>query len=190
MRSALVVVGASLGGVSALRKVLGALPAGFGVPVVVVQHRLAEGGDELRRALQEACTLPVCEAEDKQELRPGAVYLAPADYHLLVELGHLSLSTEEPVHYSRPAVDPLFESAAEAYGKGVVGVVLTGSNSDGAAGAARIAAAGGKVVVQDAAEAERPEMPWAAGMAVGEPIVLRLGEIAGYLRRLAAEEER
>lgn len=167
MRPAVIVVGCSLGGLRALGILLGGLPAGFPVPLVLVQHRGKESDDALRRVLAAQCPLSLSEPMDKEPLESGHVYIAPADYHLLVDGDHLALSTEAPVHYARPSIDVLFESAAESCGPGVVGVVLTGANHDGAAGAARIQERGGRVVVQDPASAESRPMPAAALAATG-----------------------
>lgn len=162
MREGLVVMGASLGGLAAIRTVFQSLPADFPLPVVLVQHRRPSEDDSLREALAARSSLPVVEAEDKMPLEAGRAYLAPAAYHLLVEPGHLALSTEGPVRHSRPSIDVSFESAADAYGPGALAVVLTGSTDDGASGAAHVRARGGKVVAQDPATAESPVLPRAA----------------------------
>ena len=159
----LIVMGGSWGGMRALSTVLEALPAGFELPLVVAQHRpVTHGTDMLEQVLARSSKLDVVAATDKEPLTPGRVYVAPADYHLLVEPGHLALSSDAPVEFSRPSIDVLFESAADTYGSRTVGVLLTGANQDGAAGLARIATAGGFTVVQDPATAERPDMPAAA----------------------------
>ena len=185
----LVVVGASWGGLRAVRVLLGALPGGFGAPVVVVQHRSNESHPTALRELLGASTaLGVREIEDKQPLESGWVYLAPPDFHSLVEGDHLELSVEAAVSHSRPSIDVLFESAAEARRDGCVGVVLTGANADGAAGLARIAELGGVAIVQDPESAERAEMPRAALGAVPRARVVRLEEIAGLLIELCGVE--
>ena len=163
MSCGLVVIGGSWGGLVAVRTVLAVLPDDYGVPVVVVLHRSAhawEGG--LISALEQDVRLPVVEADDKAMLRPGTVYIAPADYHLLVEGDHLALSLEAPVRYSRPSIDVLFESAAASYGDQLVAVLLTGANDDGSRGIAEVKRRGGRTFVQDPSTAERPEMPAAA----------------------------
>ena len=158
-----VVIGSSWGGMQALTAVLSALPEGFGSPVVVAQHRHKDSRpDLLATLLMPACRCPINDADDKQPLEPGHVYIAPPDYHLIVEKGHLELSVDEPVAYSRPSIDVLFESAADAYGAGVVAVVLTGANDDGANGIRRVRERGGVTVAQAPETAERPEMPRAA----------------------------
>ena len=182
----IVVIGTSAGGLDALHRVLGALPAGFPAPVVVVQHRQAGTADLLSELLDRRCALPVAEAEDKAELVPGRVLVAPGGYHLLVERGSVALSVDEPVKFSRPAIDVTFESAADAYGSDVVAVVLTGANDDGAEGLAAVRRAGGFTVVQDPATAERAEMPEAARLAARPQAVLGLDEIGPLVARLAA----
>ncbi|MBN9162787.1 MAG: chemotaxis protein CheB [Myxococcales bacterium 68-20] len=183
MRPNVVVVGASAGGLRALEKVLGSLPPGFDVPIVAVQHRSRES-ELFATVIQGRIALPVREAEDKEALAAPGVYLAPPDYHLLLEPGGgLALSTDEPVSFSRPSIDVLFESAADTYGPGVLAVLLTGANHDGARGLTRIRAAGGVAIVQDPATAESPEMPAAAITRGAVDHVLSLGDIAGELVR-------
>jgi two-component system chemotaxis response regulator CheB len=172
----LAAIGCSWGGLTALTAVLGGLPEELDAAVVVAQHR-AEEESLLEALLQERSTLPLHEAEDKDELRPGRVYLAPPGYHLLVEKGTLSLSTDEPVQFARPSLDVLLESAADAYGPDCVGVVMTGASDDGAAGLAAVARNGGVAIVQDPAGAERPEMPRAALASVPSATVLPLERI-------------
>lgn len=185
-----VVVGASLGGLSALKVLLGGLNNEFRPPIVVVQHRALSARDALVDLLALATPLPVLEPYDKDGLEPGHVYIAPADYHLLVEPGRLALSTEAPLNHARPSIDVLFESAAEAYGPGVVGVVLTGSGQDAARGAARIKERGGVVLVQDPATADARAMPDAAIAATGVDRVLPLPELPRVLRDLCLERGR
>jgi two-component system chemotaxis response regulator CheB len=181
-RYALVAIGASLGGLAAIRVVLRPLPRELAAAVVVAQHRAPESHPTAFRDLLGAVTpLRVCEPVDKDSLRPGTVYLAPPDYHLLVEGGRLALSTDAPVQYARPSIDVLFESVAESYRDRSVGVVLTGANADGAKGLARLAELGGAAIVQDPATAECDEMPRAALAAVPDALVLPLGEIPSAL---------
>lgn len=158
----IVAIGCSMGGMHALGTILETLPADFPLPIVVVQHRYKTSNEGLPMFLSRHAKLDVVDAIDKQWIKSGTVYLAPANYHLLVERGELSLSVDEKVEYSRPSIDVLFESAADAYGSGAVGVVLTGANSDGAQGAVRIKKRGGFVIAQDPATAESPVMPQAA----------------------------
>jgi two-component system chemotaxis response regulator CheB len=186
-RIGLVAMGASWGGLHAVETVLGALPEDFGPPVVIAQHRQPGSGDGmLVRLLDARCSLTVCEPEDKQTLDSGNVLVAPPDYHLLVERGTVALSVDAPLNFSRPSIDVLFGSAADAYWERLVGVVLTGANADGALGLSQIAARGGIAIVQDPETAERREMPEAALWAVPEARVLQLEEIGPALAQLAA----
>ena len=189
-RVELVAIGASWGGLRAIETVLGALPADFGAAIAIAQHRQSGGRDGMLEQLLDArCALRVCEGEDKQALAPGVVVVAPADYHLLVEQGAVSLSVDEPLHFSRPSIDVLLSSAADAYGERAAGVVLTGANADGALGLARIAARGGVAIVQDPDTAERSEMPSAALWATPEARVLALEQIGPALVGLASARE-
>jgi two-component system, chemotaxis family, protein-glutamate methylesterase/glutaminase len=159
----LVVIGSSWGGLDALERLLAALPASFPAPVVIAQHRGPASGEGMFASLlRHNSGLPVADAEDKDRLEAGRVYVAPPDYHLLVERGSLALSVEAPVAFSRPSIDVLFESAADAYADRLVAVVLTGANEDGAEGLLRVKERGGFVIVQDPATAEQPAMPEAA----------------------------
>ena len=180
----MIVVGGSLGGFSAVQSILSLLPPQFQTPMAVVLHRNREPGSLLQEGLQRRCALPVVEVEDKEPIAPGRIYLGPPDYHLLVERTHFALSADEPVNYARPSIDVLFESAADAFGAAVIGVVLTGASHDGARGAARIQNRGGVVIVQDPARAERPEMPAAALAATRACQVQALDQIASTLLRL------
>ncbi len=179
-----VVIGASWGGLTALTHIFSQLPRDFSLPIAVVQHRGRETYETLTAVLQAKCSLVIREAEDKMPFIAPGVYLAPADYHLLIDEGHLALSTEEPVGFSRPSIDVLFDSAAATYGRHALGVVLTGANRDGSAGLARIHAAGGSAWVQDPLTAESPSMPEAALLSVPSAVVLSLEAIAPALVRL------
>jgi two-component system, chemotaxis family, protein-glutamate methylesterase/glutaminase len=182
---AIVVIGTSLGGFNALRVLFAGLPPEFPWPIAVVQHRRADSDDTLSTLLQRASALPVTEAKDKKVIRPGWIYLAPANYHLLIDQGTFALSTEAPVHYARPSIDLLFESAADTYGAKAIGVILTGASRDGAQGAARIKACGGVVVVQQPETAESRIMPAAAMAATEVDQVLPLSDMAAFLVRLS-----
>jgi two-component system chemotaxis response regulator CheB len=179
------VIGTSWGGLAALHQILAGLSSSFQLPIVVVQHRHKDSGHLLPRVLQDDTKLCVCEVEDKAPIVGGNVYIAPANYHVLVERGHLSLSTDDPVAFSRPSIDVTFISAADAYRQNVVGVVLTGANSDGARGLKRIADRGGLAMVQRPETAESPTMPAAALRAVPRARSLTLDEIAAVLSSLA-----
>jgi len=180
----IVVVGTSWGGLSALRELIVGFPGTLGVPIVVVQHRHKQSDHLLPTLLQDETPLCVCEVEDKAPMTAGNVYVAPADYHLLIEPGFFSLSMDEPVRFSRPSIDVTFQSAADAYGSRAVGVVLTGANADGAQGLRRIVARGGLGFVQTPATAESPTMPQAAIHAVPEARVMTIGEIATQIAAL------
>ncbi len=182
----ILVVGTSWGGLAALKELLSGFAADFALPIVVVQHRHKDSNQLLGALIQERTALQVTEVEDKTPIHPGAVYIAPPDYHLLVERGTLALSVDEPVRFSRPSIDVMFESAADAYGEHVVGVILTGANSDGALGLRRIAERGGVAVVQDPATAESPAMPAAALRAVSTARVMPIPEIVRFLSVLGA----
>lgn len=186
----LVVVGASWGGLHALSVLVGGLPAAFGAPVVVVQHRSRDAHSLLGELLQDHTPLPVCEIEDKQPIAAGRVYLAPADYHLLVEDGHFALTVDEAVRFSRPSIDVTFASAADSCGPRVVGVALTGANEDGASGLRRIVDRGGRALVQDPAGAEVRTMPAAAIRAVPTAEVLDLEEIPRRLVEIVSGRPR
>ncbi|AZL68316.1 MULTISPECIES: chemotaxis protein CheB [Pseudomonas] len=158
-----VVIGASAGGVSALFSVLGALPQGFAIPVICVLHLPDNRHSQLAEVLQRRLHRPVREACDKAQIEAGLIYVAGPRYHLSVEQDlTLSLSQEEPVHFSRPAIDYLFASAADAYGPGLLGILLTGANEDGARGLLQIKQRGGRTVVQDPRDAQVALMPEAA----------------------------
>lgn len=158
-----VVIGASAGGLTALTALLKDLPAGFPLPVMVVQHRAKDERTLLEEVLQMKCRIRICQVEEKDPIRSGTVYFAPPDYHLLVESDRtFSLTCDEFVNYSRPSIDLLFESAADVYRERLAGIILTGSNKDGAAGIRAIARKGGLTIAQDPTDADFKEMPQAA----------------------------
>lgn len=178
----LVVVGCSLGGMHALQTIIAGLPKEFCLPIVVAQHRHRRSNEGLPAALRRTTHLKVVDADDKQWIKPGTMYLAPADYHLLVDKGgELTLSVDDAVRFSRPSIDVLFESAADAYGAALLAVILTGANEDGTRGAARVKRRGGTVVAQDPATAEAPAMPKAAIDAGVVDQILPLDQIASFL---------
>jgi two-component system, chemotaxis family, protein-glutamate methylesterase/glutaminase len=180
----LVAIGCSMGGMHALQTIFQTLPPDFPLPITVVQHRYKTSNEGLPQFLRRHSQLNVVDTVDKEWIKPGTVYLAPANYHLLVERGELSLSVDEAVAYSRPSIDVLFESAADAYGSGVIAVVLTGANSDGARGAVRIRKRGGFIIVQDPKTAESPAMPQAAVDATRVDRILPLDRIGPFLVEL------
>lgn len=216
----IVVVGTSLGGLQALTVLLANLPQSFPLPVVIVQHRHKSSQDRLSDFLQQQSALQITEAEDKEPIAPGRVYLAPADYHLLIESPRewqqnvsendftswervalepmhnskspivcrgtptFALSTEGPVCYARPSIDVLFESAADAFGEKVIGIILTGANSDGSEGLAKIKAEGGLTFVEEPASALCRTMPASAIANVEVDWILPLSKIAPCLVNL------
>jgi two-component system chemotaxis response regulator CheB len=182
----IVVVGTSWGGLAALRILVGGLPKEFMMAVTLVQHRHKDSDHLLRVLLQERSALEVCEVEDKMPIEHGRIYVAPPDYHTLVEPGHFSLSTEAPVRFSRPSIDVTFSSAADSYAHRTVGIVLTGANADGAEGLRCISDRGGMAIVQDPATAESKVMPEAASRMVSRAKVMPLGEIVSFLAALPA----
>ncbi|MBA3348579.1 MAG: chemotaxis protein CheB [Actinobacteria bacterium] len=177
-----IAIGASWGGLRAVSALLGDLSADVDATIVLAQHR---GSDAhrgvLEGLLQQHVQRPVTEPDDKEPLERCHVYVAPADYHLLVENGHFALTTDNRVQHSRPSIDVLFESVAASYRERAIGIVLTGANSDGAAGLAAIKATGGVAIVQDPSTAERRTMPDAAIAATEADAVLELEEIPKFL---------
>lgn len=182
----LVVIGASLGGLAALQTLLSGLPEGFSVPIAVAQHRRPDNDSRLPALLAKKTPLRVKEPDDKEAIERGTVYLAPADYHLLVErAGAFALSVDGPVSFARPSIDVLFESAAAAYGRRLAAVLLTASSDDGAAGMAAVAEAGGVTVVEDPASAASPVAVLAALARTRVQHVLPIVEIGPLLGGLA-----
>lgn len=185
-----VVIGVSAGGLKALSTLVPYLPADFPLPVLVVQHVLGGSDSFLSEYLNGLSAVRVKEAEDKEQLERGTVYLAPPDYHMLVEEdGTISLSVDPKVNYSRPSIDVLFESAAFALGPGCIGIVLTGANRDGARGLAKIKNYGGLAIVQSPVTAEFPAMPSAALQEVQADYTLPLEQIGQLLQELGRETE-
>lgn len=181
----LVVAGASLGGLQALRTLLAALPADFPAALAIVQHRAMEESGELATLLGQAGALPAGFPLDKERILAGRVYIAPPNYHLLVEGDHFAFSLDAPENYSRPSIDVLFESAADSRGAGVTGIVLTGTGHDGARGLAAIHRRGGLALVQSPGEASAPEMPLAALAAVPAARQLTIREMGAWLAGMA-----
>lgn len=187
MRYDVIAIGASWGGLQAVGTVLEGIPVEIDQPIVVAQHRSAESArGVLESLLQRHSGRPVVEPGDKEPIEPAHVYVAPADYHLLVEDGRFALSVEARVQFARPSIDVLFESVAEGYRDRAIGVVLTGANADGAAGLAAIKRNGGVAIVQDPATATRKAMPEAAIAASVADAVLPLEEIGPFLLGLCA----
>jgi two-component system chemotaxis response regulator CheB len=186
----IVVIGASYGGLSALQAMLPELAPGFPLPVVIAQHRKRDGDDGLCEFLRKRSRLPFTEPNDKDAVEGGRVYLAPRDYHLLIEKSIFALSTESPVGFARPSIDVLFESAAEAYQKRAIGVILTGANRDGARGLAKIKSFGGLAIVEDPQSAASRSMPDAAIASTEVDHILPLSEIAPFLNELCHPSQR
>lgn len=186
-----IVVGASAGGIAALRELLGGLSPQLRTPVIIVLHSAASDHHGLALSLGRGCPLPVAEAVERARIEPGHIYIAPPGYHLLVERNErFALSVDDRVCYVRPAADVLFESAADVWRGGTVGVVLTGANEDGAKGLATIRSRRGIAIVQEPGDAESPEMPAAALRLAGADHVVPLAGIAGLINRLAGVEAR
>lgn len=178
----IIAIGASWGGLAAVSTLLVGLSADVEATIVVALHRGPESSrGRLESLLQRSARRPVSEPDDKEPVERRHVYVAPADYHLLVEDGRFALSTDSRVQYARPSIDVLFESVADAYRERAIGIVLTGLNEDGAAGLASIKERGGVAIVQDPSTAERREMPDAAVAATSADAVLPLAEIPNFL---------
>ena len=182
----LVVIGCSWGGFQGLRRLFSDLPADFPIPIVVVQHRLAQANDGLDASMQSASAIPIMDVTDKEPLVGGVIYLAPSDYHTIIDGKSLALSTEDAVNFARPSIDVLFETAANSYGGSLIAVILTGANDDGAQGLRRVKELGGYTIVQDPGSAVRREMPDAALAQVRPDFVAPLEEIGPHLVQLCA----
>ncbi|MBN1199046.1 MAG: chemotaxis protein CheB [Bacteroidales bacterium] len=181
-----IVIGSSAGGLHALKQIFSGLDASFSLPVIVVQHMSADTENYLPHYLNSLNTVKVKEADEKETPQPGVAYVAPPNYHLLMEADKtFTLSVEERVNYARPSIDVLFETAAEVYREKLIGIILTGANSDGALGLKRIKEMGGLAVVQDPAEAESVAMPRSAIEHVSVDHVLKLNDIAIFLNHLS-----
>ncbi|MBN2614119.1 MAG: chemotaxis protein CheB [Bacteroidales bacterium] len=188
-----IVMGTSAGGLSALKKMLPGFPADFPCPVLVVQHISPQSDSYLIKMLDELCPMKVKEAVDTEQIESGTIYFAPPDYHLLVETDRsMSLTVDEKVNYSRPSIDVLFETAAEAYGENLIGIILTGANADGAVGLLKIKNYGGYTMVQDPNDAENAVMPEKAMRMVLPDQVLTIDEMVPFLLKMnyhASEKE-
>lgn len=185
-----IVIGASLGGVDALRPLLSALTL-RAPPVLVVVHIPRQRPSLLAKIFNGYSTVTVREAVDKMPMLPGEVYFAPPDYHLLAERGpSVALSIDDPVQFCRPSIDVLFESAADVHGAGLIGIVLTGSNDDGAAGLDAVRRVGGTAVVQDPRSAIGPTMPAAALARVPDATVATLDQLASWLATIVMKDSK
>ena len=186
-----IVMGVSAGGVHALDQMLPCFPAGFPLPLIIVQHVYPQAENRIVGLFDDRCRLHVKEAEEKEPIQAGTVYFAPPNYHLLIEEDRtFSLSTEERVNFARPSIDVLFDTALDTYGHRLVGVIMTGANRDGSAGLRRIKERGGLTIVQDPKDAESDAMPKAALAATEVDHVLTLKEIGPFLVRLSGDQSR
>jgi len=183
-----VVIGASAGGLHALTQLFEALPGNYPLPVMVVQHRSKDERGLLEEILQERCDIRVQQADEKESIKNGTVYIAPPDYHLLVGSDMaFSLTTDEKVNFARPSIDVLFETAAEVYKEKLIGIILTGANNDGSKGMETINRFNGFTIAQDPKEAEFPAMPKSAINGRSVKSVLTLAEIKNFLLEQATE---
>jgi two-component system, chemotaxis family, protein-glutamate methylesterase/glutaminase len=185
----IVVVGTSTGGLKAVQTLLSGLPPTFPLPIVIVQHRGKVSDDGLCEFLGELSNLPVTEPEDKEPLLTGHVYLAPRDYHLLIQNGGFALSIDAPEAFARPSIDVLFESAADEFQERTIAVILTGANRDGARGLEAIKSRGGLTVVENPESAACGEMPAAAIQRTQPDWIVPLHELAPLLCRLAKDHK-
>jgi two-component system, chemotaxis family, protein-glutamate methylesterase/glutaminase len=180
-----VVIGSSAGGLQALTAILELLPAKYPLPIIIVQHRSRDKKDLLEDVLQHRCKINIKQADEKEKIENGFVYIAPPDYHLLIENDFtFSLSFDEQVRYSRPSIDVLFESAADVYGSTLIGIILTGANNDGSAGISAIKKCNGLTIAQNPQEAAFPVMPLAAIETKTVTYIWTLSEIQKFLLNL------
>lgn len=185
----LIVIGGSAGSLEVVLKLVPALPARLSAAIVIVTHRKASSEDILVELLQAKSGWPVKEAEEKEPIRPNTIYIAPSDYHLLLEKDHtFSLDVSEKVNYSRPSIDATFESAAEVYGPALLAILLSGANADGVEGMKRVKALGGRCAVQDPATADVDYMPRQAMEQVAIDAIVPATGFAGYIKGLFAQE--
>lgn len=181
-----IVIGASAGALEALSTLLPGLPRNYPLPILVVVHIRPDRQSVMADLFAAKCAMPVREAQDKEPAAPGTIYFAPPDYHMLVERDHtIALSSDEPVFFSRPAIDVLFESAADAWGETLTAIVLSGANQDGAQGLAAVDAQGGTTIVQSPGTAYAATMPQAAITACPRALVMSLDDIRAHLHHLA-----
>lgn len=180
----IVVIGVSAGGFEALNYLVTEFQGKLMVPIIVVQHRTADNDSYLVNHLNILSKVSVNEVNDKEPIVSGKLYIAPADYHVLIEQDYsFSLSKDRRINHARPSIDVLFETAAQVYKESCLGIILTGKNGDGAKGLLEVVKAGGKAIVQDPQTAGAPEMPTAAMQAVPNASILKLDQIAKYLGR-------
>ena len=184
-----IVIGVSSGGMNALKIISSTLPAHFNLPIIIVQHLSAHSDSHWIKLLNEKSLLNIKEADEKDTIEKGNIYIAPPNYHLLIEKDKtFSLTIDERVNFARPSIDVLFESAAEAYTNKLIGIVLTGSNSDGTKGIKRIKDCGGLAIIQDPETAESEYMPKSAIAAIVPDYILPLENIIELLIQLDQQE--
>lgn len=180
-----IVIGVSAGGMNALNFIFSVLPSGFSIPIIIVQHVSARSDNDWTKLLNDKSNLTIKEADEKEKIETGNVYIAPANYHLMIENDKtFSLTIDEYVNFARPSIDVLFESAAEAYKNKLIGIVLTGANNDGTKGIKRIKECGGLAIIQDPKTAESSTMPASAIAAIQPDYILSLEKIVQLLVKL------
>ena len=186
-----IVIGVSSGGMNALNYIFSTLPADFSIPIIIVQHVSARSDNEWINLLNDKSNLTIKEADEKEKIEGGNAYIAPANYHLMIEKDRtFSLTIDELVNFARPSIDVLFESAAEAYKNKLIGIVLTGSNNDGAKGIKRIKECGGLAIIQDPETAESPTMPASAIAVIQPDYILPLEKIIEMLIKIDTNQSR
>jgi len=185
MKYEAIVIGGSLVGMAALKFIFSALPAGFSIPTTIVQHISVHSNNEWIELLNEKSNVTIKEADKKEKIETGNAYIAPSNYHLMIEINKtFSLTIDEYVNFARPSIDVLFESAAEAYKDKLIGIVLTGSNNDGAKGIKRIKELGGMAIIQDPKTAESSIMPASAIATIEPDYILSLEKIVQLLIKI------
>lgn len=185
-----IVIGTSAGGFEALLKILKRLPKDFSLPIIIVQHLSPDSDNYMTRHLNSVCEIYIKEAEEKEKINKSCVYIAPPNYHLLIEENFtLSLSSEEKINFSRPSIDVLFETAAYAYKSDLIGIILTGANSDGSKGIKLIHDFNGLTIVQEPKTAYVDTMPLAAINETKIDYVLSLDEIGELLIKIDIEQK-
>ncbi|MDP1726057.1 MAG: chemotaxis protein CheB [Bacteroidota bacterium] len=185
MKYEAIVMGVSSGGLNAMKILFSLLPVNFGVPIILVQHISARSDNQWINLLNGKTNLHIKEADEKEKIETGNIYVAPANYHLMIEKNKtFSLTIDERVNFARPSIDVMFESAAETYRDKLIGVVLTGSNNDGTKGIKRIQEYGGLTIVQDPQTAESPYMPASAIAAIKPDYILPLEDIIKLLLKI------
>jgi two-component system chemotaxis response regulator CheB len=188
MKNKVIIIGASAGGVQALQKIIGSFEKDFSMAVIIVQHLHPQSDDFMIRRLAKVCSIPVKEAEKREMIKPGMVYVAPPNYHLLIEEDKsFALSTDPRVNFCRPSIDVLFESAADIFGSNLIGIILSGANNDGAMGMKKIKKLGGMTIVQDPATAESDIMPGSVLNIMKVDAILTPEKIGNLLQNLDKE---